>query len=104
MHRITACLPQRLQQTLRRRLGPGRRRGQSLALAVGLALAASPARALETVKLQLPLLQTDFTVRVSELASPDHLFAGNSDLAQLDQATGGTIGRHLSQLMSAPLP
>ncbi len=56
------------------------------------------------MKLQLPLLQTDFTVRVSELASPGHLFSGNSDLAELDQATGGRIGRQLSQLMTTPLP
>lgn len=69
-----------------------------------MALAASPARALETVKFQLPLLQTDFTVKVSELASPERLFNGNSDLAQLDQATSGQIGRHLSQLMASPLP
>ena len=73
-------------------------------LLAALALAASPARALETVKLQLPLLQTDFTVKVAELASPQRLFNGNSDLAQLDQATGGRIGRQLSQLMTAPLP
>jgi len=73
-------------------------------LLAGLALVASPARALETVKLQLPLLQTDFTVKVAELASPQRLFNGNSDLAQLDQATGGRIGRQLSQLMTAPLP
>jgi predicted dienelactone hydrolase len=69
-----------------------------------LSLAAAPAKALETVKLQLPLLQTDFTVRVSELTSPERLFSGNSDLAQLDHATGGRIGRHLSQLMASPLP
>ena len=73
-------------------------------LLTGLSLTAAPARALETVKLQLPLLQTDFTVKVSELASPQQLFSGNSDLAQLDQATGGRIGRHLSQLMTTPLP
>ena len=102
VHRITACLPQRPHPPLqpRRRQGGARR----LALLAAVALAGAPARALETVKLQLPLLQTDFTVKVSELASPQRLFAGNSDLAQLDQATDGSIGRHLSQLMTAPLP
>lgn len=73
-------------------------------LLVGLSLTAAPARALETVKLQLPVLKTDFTVKVSELASPQRLFSGNSDLAQLDQATGGRIGRELSHLMTSPLP
>ncbi len=100
VNRISAEQPRPLQQLWRSANGWSRQ----LALLTGLALAATPARALETVKLQLPLLQTDFTVRVSELASPDRLFSGNSDLAQLDQATGGRIGRHLSQLMSAPLP
>ena len=116
LHRITACLPHRfdprpdpcLERRLPSPLQPRRRRAQRhggrLALLAGLALAASPVRALETVKLELPLLQTDFTVRVSELASPQRLFTGNSDLAELDQATGGRIGRVLSQLMSAPLP
>jgi predicted dienelactone hydrolase len=105
LHRITTRLPQRLEHRLQplRQLASAGHRGR-LALLAGLALTASPARALETVKLQLPLLQTDFTVRVSELASPEQLFRGNSDLAQLDQATGGRIGRQLSHLMTSPLP
>ena len=104
VRRITACLPQRFPQALQRRRLWKRQGSRRLALLAGLALAAPPARALETLKLQLPLLQTDFTVRVSELASPDRLFSGNSDLAQLDQATGGRLGQHLSELMTAPLP
>lgn len=106
LHRITARLPQRLARCLRsgRRNGHGITPLDSLTLLASLTLATAPARALETVKLQLPLLQTDFTVRVSELASPQRLFNGNSDLAQLDQATGGRIGRQLSQLMDSPLP
>ncbi len=104
LHRITTGLPQHLQNRLQplRQLAPCL--GGRLALLAGLSLMASPARALETVKLQLPLLQTDFTVKVSELASPERLFSGNSDLAQLDQATGGRIGRQLSHLMTSPLP
>jgi len=76
----------------------------SLALIAAVSLFAPAARALETVKLRLSLLQTDFTVRVSELSSPHRLFAGNSDLAELDRASGGRIGRQLIQLMQSPLP
>ena len=67
-------------------------------------LAAAPARAIETVRLRLPLLQTDFVVNVSELADPQRLIAGNSDLAELDRAMGGTLGPRITELFAAPLP
>lgn len=74
-----------------------------LALAAGLA-AVPPARALETIELKLPLVETTFSIRLAELSDPRALLAGNSDLAELDQATRGAIGRSLVELFNAPLP
>lgn len=81
-----------------------RRCRSTLGLLAVAALWGAPARALETLKLQLPLLDTTFTVRVSELATPERLLSGNSDLAQLDRATNGRLGRHLRELFQTPLP
>ncbi|MFM7087009.1 MAG: alpha/beta hydrolase family protein [Cyanobium sp.] len=74
------------------------------ALLAGLCLAAAPAQALETLRIRMPLLDTAFTLKVSELASPQRLWAGSSDLAELDRATNGQIGRRLQTLLQAPLP
>lgn len=70
----------------------------------GLALTPSRAEALERVQMRLPLLETDFTVELSELSSPASLLAGNSDLAELDRATDGAVGRKFVDLFNAPLP
>jgi pimeloyl-ACP methyl ester carboxylesterase len=72
----------------------------SLALLVG----ASPARAIDTVVLQLPLLDFGFTVKLSELENPDALWRGTSDLAELNRATNGAVGRQLRQVFDTPLP
>ncbi|WP_216918645.1 dienelactone hydrolase [Synechococcus sp. CCAP 1479/9] len=77
--------------------------GLGLALAAALA-AAPPARALETIELKLPLVETTFSIRLAELKDPRALLAGNSDLAELNQATRGAIGRSLVDLFNAPLP
>ena len=79
---------------------------RALALALGSAalLAPTAAQAIETIKLRLPLLDTDFTIRVSELRDPKRLSAGDSDLAELDRATGGAIGERLAALMRSSLP
>ncbi|MEY2645702.1 MAG: hypothetical protein RLZZ611_2351 [Cyanobacteriota bacterium] len=84
----------------------GRRRGGGLAGAALLAtaLAAPPARALEEVVIQLPLLQGSFRVKVSELSSDASLFRGDSDLAELDRASDGSVGRQLRALLTHPLP
>ena len=47
-------------------------------------LLAPPARALDLIEIHLSLLETDLSVRVSELRSPQSLLQGNSDLAQLN--------------------
>ena len=75
----------------------------ALAAAAAL-LAPTSARAIETIKLRLPLLETDFVIRVSELRSPQALMAGDSDLAELDRATGGAIGQKLKAVMQSNLP
>lgn len=79
---------------------------RALALGLGSAALLTPtaASAIETIKLRLPLLNTDFVIRVSELRSPDALLAGNSDLAELDRASDGAIGRKLVELMRSNLP
>jgi len=85
----------------------GRRRRRALGLLPGLCavlLAAGPARAVETIRLRLTLVPELFTVKVAELRSPDALLAGNSDLAELDRASDGEIGRRLARAMGSPLP
>ena len=82
--------------------------GRLRALALGVGLLSTglvqPAAALETVNLRLPMLQTSFTLRLSELASPEALMAGRSDLAEMDRASGGALGRSLVGLFQTPLP
>ncbi|MFM7314125.1 MAG: alpha/beta hydrolase family protein [Cyanobium sp.] len=101
LHRslLALRLPAPIRTQLRRRW-----RTACPALLASLTLCASPARALETIQMQLPLLQTTFTLKVSELGNRDRLYASNSDLAQLDRATGGRLWRRLNQLVNAPLP
>ena len=67
-------------------------------------MASAPARALEEVVIEIPLLETRFTVRLDELQSPEALRQGNSDLAELDRATGGAAGRQLRELLLQPVP
>ena len=89
------------------RLRPASRlRGALLAAAAlaGSTALAAPARAIEVVQLQLPLLQTSFTVKTAELRDPARLIRGSSDLAELDRATNGSIGRELARVFSTPLP
>jgi len=76
---------------------------------IGLALVAAlvplaPARALEEVVLEIPLLRTSFLLKVRELASPAALRAGSSDLAELDRASNGAVGRRLIALFQQPVP
>jgi hypothetical protein len=67
-------------------------------------LPAAPARALEEIVIQIPLLERSFTVKVSELANPETLQNGKSDLAQLDRARGGGVARQLIALVNQPVP
>jgi predicted dienelactone hydrolase len=66
--------------------------------------ASLPAVAIERVELRLPFVDERFTVKVSELSDPQALLRGTSDLADLDRATNGAIGRQLLQVFQTPLP
>ncbi|APD47985.1 MULTISPECIES: dienelactone hydrolase [Synechococcaceae] len=74
------------------------------ALLASMGGAPRPAAALEQIDLNIPVLDTMFTVNLSELNAPGGLFAGTSDLAELDRATNGAIGRRLLEFFNYPLP
>jgi predicted dienelactone hydrolase len=64
----------------------------------------APALALEEVVIELPLLKTQLTVKLRELKSAEALRQGNSDLAELDRASNGAVGRQVIELMRQPVP
>jgi hypothetical protein len=68
-------------------------------LALPLLLGSSPARAIDRVELQLPLLEVSFTVSLRELEDPEALWRGDSDLAELNRASNGALG----QVVGTPL-
>ena len=76
----------------------------ALLLGAGSLLAGAPARALEQIQLSLPLIETPFTIQLRELRDQRSLLSGDSDLAELDRATDGMIGRKLVQAFQTPLP
>ncbi len=69
-----------------------------------LLLAPGSAQAVDVIKIRLPLIQEDFSIRIAELASPDALWAGRSDLAELNRATDGAYALRLQELLNTPLP
>ena len=69
-----------------------------------LLMGATPGRAIDRVELQLPLLEVSFTVSLSELEDPEALWQGDSDLADLNRASGGALGRQLQRVFNAPMP
>ncbi|MDI9405355.1 MAG: alpha/beta fold hydrolase [Chitinophagaceae bacterium] len=71
------------------------------AIAVGGGL---PARAIDQVVLDLPLLEIGFTVSLRELQDPAALWNGQSDLAELNRASDGAVGRRLIEVFDTPLP
>ena len=64
----------------------------------------SPARALEEVEVELPLIQSTMRVRLSELNNPESLRGGHTELAELDRATDGKVGQALLKLLNHRLP
>ena len=80
------------------------RRVTALLLALASLLPVAPALAIEEVLLELPLLQSTIRVKLSELEDPEALQSGNSDLAELDRATDGEVGRRLLRLFQHPVP
>ena len=77
------------------------RTGLALLLAL---LSGAPAQAVETVLIRLPLLRQAFTLRLSEVSDPASLLRGQSDVAELDRASGGSFGPQLVELFQQPLP
>ena len=75
-----------------------------LALGLSLLAAATPAAAVETLYLQGPLGLQRLSVNLQELSSPEALWSGSSDLAELNRATDGRLGRSLQTLLTTPLP
>ena len=75
-----------------------------LALGLSLLAAATPAAAIETLYLQGPFGQQRLSVNLQELKSPEALWSGSSDLAELNRATNGRLGRSLQTLFTTPLP
>ncbi|MBE9172414.1 alpha/beta fold hydrolase [Cyanobium sp. LEGE 06143] len=69
-----------------------------------LLLGAAPARAIDEVVLQLPLIDFGFTVRLSEFENPERFWAGTSDLAELNRATNGAVDRQMRAIFDTPLP
>ena len=65
---------------------------------------ATPAAAVETLYLEGPFGQQRLSVNLQELSSPQALWAGSSDLAELNRATDGRLGRSLQTLFNTPLP
>ncbi|MDM7954356.1 MAG: dienelactone hydrolase [Cyanobium sp. CZS 25K] len=76
----------------------------ALLVGVGSLLAGAPVRALEQIQVNLPLIETPFTIQLKELRDQGSLLSGDSDLAQLDRATNGAIGRKLVKAFQTPLP
>jgi predicted dienelactone hydrolase len=72
--------------------------------ALPLLVGAMPARAIDRVELQLPLLEVSFTVSLRELEDPETFWQGDSDLAELNRASSGALGRQLKQVFHTPLP
>ncbi|MCP9808054.1 alpha/beta fold hydrolase [Cyanobium sp. HWJ4-Hawea] len=65
---------------------------------------ARPGLAVERVDLVAPFSGETYAIPLSELADPKALLAGKSDLADLDRALNGSIGRQLIQVLHNPLP
>jgi predicted dienelactone hydrolase len=76
----------------------------ALLLGAGSLLVGTPVQALEQIQLSLPLIETPFMIQLSELRDQRKLLSGNSDLAELDRATDGAIGRRLVEAFQTPLP
>lgn len=101
------CSPGRSRSRRPWRFGlSGRLLGRVLGsgLAGAALLGAAPARAVEEVIIEFPLLNMDVLVRVPELEDPALLRQGTSDLAELDRASRGALGPKLAEVFNQPVP
>ena len=60
--------------------------------------------AAEQIKILGPLSHEWYTVPIKELSNEKSLRDGSSDLADLDRATNGTIGKQIIKAIHSPLP
>lgn len=65
---------------------------------------ATPARAIEEVVMRLPLVDTDFVLKLNDVTSATALWQGNGDLAELNAASDGAITTQVLRLFNDPLP
>ncbi|MGB5135159.1 MAG: alpha/beta fold hydrolase [Prochlorococcaceae cyanobacterium] len=63
-----------------------------------------PARALDRIDLEMPVLGLRFSVSLAELENPEALWQGTSDLAEINRASRGVLGRRVRQVFHTPLP
>jgi len=83
---------------------PARFRPTRLLAALAAFALQAPARAIDEVVVELPLLNNTISLKLSELSTPEALISGSSDLAELDRASDGAVGRKLVKLLQSPLP
>ena len=89
---------------MRKRLRRAALLSPALLVAASTVVVQPPVRAIEEVLVELPLLENVLTVKLDELSSTEALMAGTSDLADLDRASGGELGRRLLKLLNQPVP
>ena len=88
-----------------RRLGWGWAAGVAALVGVGVFDGVTrTAQAVEQVELIAPFSNAIYTIRVAELANAQALLGGTSDLAELDRALNGAIGKQLIEVFHKPLP
>ena len=88
-----------------RRLGWGWAAGLAALVGVGVLDGVTrAAQAVEQVELIAPFSNAIYTIRVAELANAQALLGGTSDLAELDRALNGAIGKQLIEVFHKPLP
>ena len=69
-----------------------------------ISITASPAHALERLRLRLPLLESEVALELGQAQTAQQLLKANSDLAELDRAGEGAVAAVLEQVLMAPLP
>ncbi len=78
---------------------------RSVALASFLSVSfARPVSAVERLLINLPLLQTQFSLNLKDASTAEALIAANPDLQELDRAGNGSVSRLLGEFLTAPFP
>ena len=74
------------------------------AACLSLALPMGSAHALEEVVVELPMLDSSLRIQLAELQTPESLLRGNTQLAELDRASEGRVGKVLVPLLNQRVP